>query len=250
MCERALHSALAQTEPPLEVLVCDNGSTDDTESRMRAWEQRDGRIRYLRAERNSGTPATTRNLGMRNARGELIAFLDDDDEWLAGKLAAQTAAGEEDVIATNALRNDGTPYFAQAPTSWRPRWIDILRANPIVASSALVRRERLLAVGGFPTASSVRGLEDYAAWLALARDGASFLILGEPLVRYDDGGEARLSHDRARIQLEVARMACAYALRRPIAAAELGVALRHAAGAAHVLSADARSRALARLGWR
>ena len=246
-CERALRSALAQTEPPLEVLVCDDGSTDDTETRMRAWEVRDQRVRYLRLPVNSGTPATTRNVGIKHARGDLVAFLDDDDEWLPGKLAAQKkATADADVIATNALRRDGSLYFQDAPDAWRPTRLEMLRANPIIASSALIRREPLLSAGGFPTDLRSRGLEDYVTWLDLSLRGLRILVIGEALVRYDDSSRDRLSLDRARIQLEVARLAWWHALRRPVRLAGVRTALRHSAGVVHVLGGEAAARLRAR----
>jgi glycosyltransferase involved in cell wall biosynthesis len=241
-CERALRSVLSQTEPPLEVLVCDNGSTDDTEARIRAWEQRDQRIRYLRTSQNSGTPSTTRNLGIEHARGAFVAFLDDDDEWLPGKLAAQRVAlatESADAVATNALRSDGSIYFRDAPPSWRPTQTDLLWANPIITSSALVRREQLLSAGGFPTDIRFKGLEDYATWLELARRGARFLVVGDALVRYDDSSGDRLSRDRARIEMAVARLTWEHALRAPVRPAEMKAALRRSVGAVHVSGAEA-----------
>lgn len=244
-CERALRSVLDQTEPPLEVLVCDDGSLDDTETRIRDWERRDARVRYLRTSRNSGMPAITRNLGVEHARGDWVAFLDDDDEWLPGKLAAQQAvlATEDvDVIATNALRSDGSAYFSDAPTVVRPTWAALLRADPIIMSSALVRRDRLMSAGGFRADGWVRGIEDYAAWLELARRGARFLVLGEPLVRYEDGSSDRFSVDRVRIQIAVARIVWTHALRRPIGLAGLRAALRHSAGIGYVAGEEALAR--------
>ena len=241
-CERALRSVLTQTESPLEVLVCDNGSTDDTEARIRAWERRDSRVRYLRAAQNSGTPSTTRNLGIEHARGKMIAFLDDDDEWLPGKLAVQRVAlatDSADAVASNALRSDGSVYFPDARPTWQPTQADLLWANPIIASSALVRRDQLRSAGGFPTDIRLKGLEDYATWLELARRGARFLVVGDALVRYDDSSDDRLSRDRVRIELAVARLAWGHALRPPVRLAEMKAALRHSAGAVHISGAEA-----------
>ncbi|HWY90691.1 MAG TPA: glycosyltransferase family 2 protein [Solirubrobacteraceae bacterium] len=238
-CERALRSALNQTEPPLEVLVCDNGSTDETEARMHGWERRDERVRYLRMPRNSGTPATTRNLGIEHARGDWIAFLDDDDEWLPAKLAKQramVAAEGADAIATNALRSNGGTYAPDAPPIWHPTRLDVLKANPIIMSSALVRRELLLAVGGFPTDVRSKGFEDYAAWLELAERGARFLVLGDALVRYEDGSADRLSTESARIQVGVTRLVWKHALRTP-SPARIRTALRSSLAVGHVLGA-------------
>jgi glycosyltransferase involved in cell wall biosynthesis len=244
-CERALLSALDQTEPPLEVLVCDNGSSDDTEARMRAWETRDRRVRYLHTPVNSGTPGSTRNLGMECARGEWIAFLDDDDEWLETKLAAQLAVGAStnaDVIGTNAFRSNGELYFPDAPARWEPARVDVLRANPLIVSSALVRRKHLISAGGFRTDVGVRGIEDYAMWLELSSRGCRFVALGEPLVRYEDASSDRMSAARARTQVAVARLAWHHALRAPIGRPAVAGAVRQTAVALHVLGGAAAAR--------
>jgi glycosyltransferase involved in cell wall biosynthesis len=80
----AVESALAQTYPDREVIVVDDGSTDDTRDRLAPFE---GRIRYIHQE-NRGLSAA-RNTGIRAARGALIAFLDSDDLWHPEKLAVQ-----------------------------------------------------------------------------------------------------------------------------------------------------------------
>ncbi len=236
-CERALRSALEQSEPPSEVLVCDDGSADDTQERISAWERRDERVRYLRTERNSGTPAVTRNLGIEHARGELVAFLDDDDEWLAGKLEAQLAvfASERvDVVASNAFCSDGSTYLRDAPARQRPTRSDLQRVNPLITSSTVVRRS----IVGFPTARWMRGIEDYAAWLAMADRGARFLVLGEPLVRYQSESADRLSRARTRRQFSIARLAWQRTIEKPGELARTMAALRWTAGALYVAAQD------------
>src|SRR5262249_7122187 len=82
----AVESALAQTHAPLEVLVCDDGSSDDSAQRVGALP--DPRVRWLPGPRG-GRPAIPRNRGIAAARGEWLAFLDSDDEWLPDKLERQ-----------------------------------------------------------------------------------------------------------------------------------------------------------------
>ncbi|HWA59391.1 MAG TPA: glycosyltransferase family 2 protein [Gemmatimonadales bacterium] len=82
----AIQSALDQTYQPVEVIVADDGSRDGTAELVKAF---DARVRYIRQE-NAGVSAA-RNTGMRNARGEFVALLDSDDQWLPWKLEAQVA---------------------------------------------------------------------------------------------------------------------------------------------------------------
>lgn len=87
---RAARSVLAQTHANLELIIADDASSDGTEAVVAALAAADPRVRYLRAPRRGGA-AAARNLGLRAARGPLIAFQDSDDEWLLGKLEAQVA---------------------------------------------------------------------------------------------------------------------------------------------------------------
>ncbi|HUE97232.1 MAG TPA: glycosyltransferase family A protein, partial [Longimicrobiaceae bacterium] len=83
----AVESVLGQTFRDLEVIVCDDGSTDDPSDLLSGY---GARVRHLRFE-HTGSPGGTRNRGLEVARGELIAFLDDDDLWDPEKLALQVA---------------------------------------------------------------------------------------------------------------------------------------------------------------
>jgi len=85
---KALASIERQTWPTWEVIVVDDGSTDDTPTVLAAASERDPRVRTVRNDRGLGGSAA-RNRGIELAEGDLLAFLDDDDEWLPPKLASQ-----------------------------------------------------------------------------------------------------------------------------------------------------------------
>lgn len=212
-CVAAVESVLSQVPPPLEVIVCDNGSTDET----RATFEPDARIRYLRFERNQGGPAAPRNLGICEARGDWVAFLDDDDVWQPGKLDVQVRAigGEDaDVVASDAERTTGGRYFGRG-ADWRPTRQDLLDGNPVITSAAVARRSLLLAAGGFPTQRGIQGAEDYGLWLALSDAGARFLVIDEALVTYRDAGDERISGDLS-VQWALVRLTIGRWLRKPV----------------------------------
>jgi glycosyltransferase involved in cell wall biosynthesis len=174
LVETAVRSVLAQTCPRLEVVVVDDGSTDGTAARLRAIG--DARVTVLECGRLAHV-GRLRNLGARAGSGALVAFLDSDDVWLPGKLAAQV----------DALRRSGaawcyTDYHLMDPAGgFVPR-----RAGKFVAldgriardvveiradlsiSSLVVRRAAFEAVGGFSEDPALTARGDWELYLRLA----------------------------------------------------------------------------------
>lgn len=191
----AVRSALAQTAPPLEVLVCDDGSTDGSEAVIRSII--DPRVRWVAGDR-VGRPAVPRNRGIREARGDWVAFLDSDDEWTEEKLERQLLlAGKTGcrAVCSNAWRKvsggelpDGL-LLTDPPA--RITFEDLLRGNRVVCSSVIVERSLLLRSSGFPEAPELKAIEDYALWLRIATQ-TDFAGSPEPLVRYNDDPGASL----------------------------------------------------------
>ncbi len=181
LLRRTLASVLAQGLAPLEILVADDGSTDDTAAMLREFGDR---VQHL-ALPHRGLPAPARNAGLARARGEWIAFLDDDDLWDADKLERQLASAAGGALACcNARLIDaddrplGHDLHESHPLAKEP---DPLRAliggNFVVCSSVLAPAALLRAAGGFCEDAALRGVEDYDLWLRCA--------LRAP-IRYDD----------------------------------------------------------------
>lgn len=171
MLEEAVGSVWGQTLPPLEIVIADDGSTDDTASRVAAME---GPIRYLRLA-HSGRPSVVYNQALEAARGDLVAFLNDDDLWLPDKLARQVARIESDE-GTGFVYHDARflypsgrlsePLLPPGPAPSGHLLAALIQDCFIAPSSILARRALLTAVGGFD--ERITGGEDYDLWLRLA----------------------------------------------------------------------------------
>lgn len=85
----AINSVLAQTYQNWELLVINDNSSDDTESIVKEYVKRDSRIKYFKTDKTFKRPFYPRNIGIENAKGRFIAFLDSDDLWLPTKLEHQ-----------------------------------------------------------------------------------------------------------------------------------------------------------------
>lgn len=181
----AIESALSQTLPPLEVIVIDDGSRDDTTEVAALYE---GRIGYIR-QRNMGI-AAARNAGIRIARGSLIAFLDADDIWLPSFLAQQREA----LSRTGAGLAHSSFYQWDSTTGrkWPPVRDDSVfdghcyrkffwneTGDP--ASAFIVRRSCFDAVGVFDEGIPGGCCEDLEMWTRIARR-FPFTYIAEPLL--------------------------------------------------------------------
>jgi glycosyltransferase involved in cell wall biosynthesis len=163
---RAIDSILAQTYPVSEIIVVDDGSTDNTREVALSYADR---VRYI-FQQNRG-PSAARNRGIRAASGEWIAILDADDWWMPEKTELQlaTARSEPKVVLVYCNAWAVMPDGAQSPwESADPRnlWPWLRRTNCVSNGSvAMIRRDVLLESGGFD--ESVTGCEDWDMWVRL-----------------------------------------------------------------------------------
>jgi len=173
--QRALASIQAQTYGNWEAIFVDDASTDGGTDLIAA--ARDRRCRVIRLEVNVG-PAKARNLGISAAQGELVAFLDADDEWLPEKLARQVAPFAADpklalVVADMRVRTvsggEGSSVYArQAPVSGGEAWRTLLASSFVATSAAVTRRDLLERLDGFDPGLVTGEDQDLFIRLALA----------------------------------------------------------------------------------
>lgn len=160
---RALKSVIAQTYSPLEIIVVDDASTDNTEAVIRDF-QKEHDIEYIQNELSKG-PARTRNIGIEAATGKFIAGLDDDDKWHPERVAEMMSAYSDDY---SFVTSDTIMKFPNGEARWRKNKVidlSILLFTNQVGNQILVRRERMLEVNGFDT--EMTSVEDYDLWVRL-----------------------------------------------------------------------------------
>jgi glycosyltransferase involved in cell wall biosynthesis len=179
---QALQSVANQTYSRWEALVIDNHSHDNTDGVIASFS--DPRIRLLKIH-NNGVIAASRNLGIREAKGDLIAFLDSDDLWYPAKLERclqRLDDGYDLVCHGERWLGDGRDRKVFYGPEHRAAYESLLfDGNCISTSAVVVRREQLEAVGGFREDSDIVTAEDYDLWLRLARHGARIGFVAEIL---------------------------------------------------------------------
>lgn len=181
--DETIKSVLWQNDVDFEIIVVDDGSTDNTLGIISNFGER---VRIVR-QKNSG-PAEARNNGVREAKGNVIAFLDSDDIWLPDKLSAQKKKLNDgfDIVYTNRF-NIGQigdlPELQSNVVSMREGdlWEDLLSANMITTSSVVIVKELFERNGGF--CNELPPCEDWDLWLRCSEEH----LIGycsEPLVKY------------------------------------------------------------------
>jgi glycosyltransferase involved in cell wall biosynthesis len=180
----AIESVLAQTMRPNEIVVCDDGSTDDLEGALAPFRPHVTLIRQRR--RGNGA---AKNAAARAASADFVVPLDADDVFLPERIEAlgelATVRPDLDILTTDSYfeaegRTVGRFYESNTFEVADQR-AAILRRNFLLSNSA-ARRSRFLAVGGFD--ESLRAASDWALWIRMFLDGAEAGLVDEPLARY------------------------------------------------------------------
>ena len=222
----AIESALRQTLDPVDVVVVDDGSTDDTPAVLAGYGTR---VRVLR-QPNRGL-AAARNAGLAATRATYVAFLDADDVFAPTKLAEQVAVLERaptvgwtycdvliETVATGATAtaSERFGYRARALDGWL--FPELIHGNFIPAIAPLVRRTVLDVVGGFD--EGLTALEDWDLWLRLALSAeARYSPAVLATYRVQRGG---MSEDRSRMDRNRFRVLDKLYRTRPAALEGLG----------------------------
>ena len=178
--ERAVKSVCAQSFTEWELLICDDGSTDDTFEIISTLSEKDPRISIFKNEKNSGV-SYTRNFLLSKASCAFIAFLDADDEWFVKKLEIQINFMESnnvDFTCTPYVRTKGTENKRITPRK-TIAYSDLLEFNDIPLLTTVILKNNNIRF------HSMRH-EDYKLWLQILKETKMcYSVYNEPLARYN-----------------------------------------------------------------
>jgi len=183
--KQTILSVQEQTYKNWELLIIDNCSNDNTQQVISAYQG--SKIRIFRTEQNSGGPAVPRNIGIKNANGKYLAFLDADDLWKDIKLEVQIPyLKKHDFVCSLASTIDAEGNVtnqAECIDNKHYEFCDMVKKNRVVNSSVIVSRDKFLTVM-FDEDPLLNGIEDSHAYLTYAILHRDIFLVGESLIEY------------------------------------------------------------------
>ena len=206
--ERTILSLMQQTYKSWELIVVDDCSTDKTCDLVSRIARDDHRIRLVRLEKNFGGPAGPRNVGVREARYDLVAFLDSDDIWHPQKLEKQVElleSPDEFFVCSSMIdfEDDSTiefPEIGKVSVDTIGFMAQSFRAK-IPTSSVLVSK-RLVSKFSFEESPKYKAVEDFHCWLRILNSGITCKKIREPLLYYRKS-EGQISGSKLKMMKKV-----------------------------------------------
>jgi teichuronic acid biosynthesis glycosyltransferase TuaG len=183
----AIESVLKQTYPVFEILICDDGSVDNTKKKILSLNN--DKIKWIEGI-HSGKPAVPRNRGILNSTGDYIAFLDSDDTWEINKIENQIfllSSKKCQASFTNGMKfyNNSLTKFHNKHINKELNTFNLLKDNYIICSSTLIERKIIHEIGIFNESDSLKAIEDYSYWLKVSYF-TNWIYLDQNLINYND----------------------------------------------------------------
>lgn len=210
--QKAIESVVCQTEKDFEYIIVDNGSTDSTSDIIKELQKKYDKfdIKIITLKKNKGISGG-RNTGIFAATGEYVCFLDADDYWRDDKLSiVKNVLKEKESI--NVCCHWEYHIKGESKEIGKYRNVDnqepykdlLLKGNCLSTSAVAVERNLINSIGGFDE-KLTSGEEDYDCWLRLARQGAKFYMIQEPLgfwvIRENSVSAKHIKHTEAVIEV-------------------------------------------------
>jgi len=204
--EKTLQTILDQTYDPIEVVLVDDGSPDNSGEIAARWVEKHANVRYFRKE--NGGVGSARNYGIKQTRGEFVAFCDHDDLWVPTKLEEQIPLFEDARVGMvySGARLISIPKQTDYGTFCQyvegRCYREFLIKNPIPSSSAVIRKSCLDQVGGFSETAEMQGVDEWHLWLRIAHD-YDVAAISKPLITLVLTGDNYSSNQLRMLRAEV-----------------------------------------------
>lgn len=198
LLQRALNSVLNQAYEPLEIVIVNDGSSDDTDNIVSSLMSKHPSIRYLKHNHPKGAPAA-RNYGIREAKGEFLTFLDDDDELLPDNINSCMQHYKDDYayICPGYTRITSKKHYDITPKSIIT--YDAMLYKIMTGNQVLARKERIQELGGFD--ESLLSSQDYDMWLRLNKKYGDARCVRKPLIiMHTEHEHARITSSSRKIK--------------------------------------------------
>ena len=193
--QEALDSLYAQTYKDFEIVMCDDGSTDNTYEVAQDNLQQHDNIVLIRNEKNQGLNFTL-NRCLQIARGEYVARMDGDDISLPSRFEKEVKFLDENpeyaIVSTPMKYFDGLGIFRVGKAQGEPNVVDFPRHTPFCHAPCMVRKEAYDAVEGYSVSGKLLRVEDYHLWIKMYSKGYRGYNLSEPLYMMRDDRNATI----------------------------------------------------------
>lgn len=187
---RAVDSVIAQTYGNMELIIVDDGSTDDTATVVEEYKQYEA-LTYIKNKQSLGAPKA-RNRGIEAARGKFVAGLDDDDEWHPERIALLMTAYSDEF---SCVTSDTKMVYPNGEAVWKKKKeveLDTLLYSNQIGNQVLARKDRLLDVGVFD--EQLKAAQDYDLWIRLCAKYGPVKNVQQPLQNiYMDHRQQRMT---------------------------------------------------------
>ena len=193
--EKSFESIQAQTITDWEIIVCDDGSADNTVEVIQKCAEKDSRIKLIRNDQNYGLSYTL-NRCIEVASGEYCARMDGDDLCDPTRFEKQIRFLEEntqyDFVSTTMKRFDEKGVYQEPSIDvpYEPTKMDFVKGSPFCHAPVMIKKEAYLSVDGYRVMKQTLGVEDYDLWFRLYAQGKRGCMLREPLYSMFDGRDA------------------------------------------------------------
>lgn len=192
--EEAVNSIICQTYPDWELIICDDGSTDETYSVAKKIAESESRIILIRNDRNQGLACSLNNC-LARASGSFIARMDADDISLPQRFEKEIEFllqnPQYQIVSSAMIRFDEKgDWGTNDKVTNAPQACDFVKRTPFWHAPCMIRREALQAIGGYSTDKHAQRVEDYKLWFDLYEAGFCGYNLDEPLYKQRDDAAA------------------------------------------------------------